>query len=174
MTPRRSGRARKNRKALGGVISAQLEELTYLARELNGEVAPGGDADLVASAAAVIDAAASAAYPDVSNDAAERFNALADGTPLHVVVGPHPPITEGRRHFITFGTTRVYLSTRSAAGVWVVKLARLFVNPQRDRLRHCPICRRWFVDETRNRSALRCSRKCTIAWSNAQRPKGSH
>jgi hypothetical protein len=42
-------------------------------------------------------------------------------------------------------------------------------SAQRHRLRRCPQCRGWFVDETRNNSAQRCSRACTIAWSNAQR-----
>jgi predicted RNA-binding Zn ribbon-like protein len=50
-----------------------------------------------------------------------------------------------------------------------------FNNPARDRLRRCPHpcpkCRGWFVDTTRNKSARRCSRECTIAWSNSQRKK---
>ena len=38
-----------------------------------------------------------------------------------------------------------------------------------DRTRVCPMCTKRFVDLTRNAAALRCSRKCTIAWSNQKR-----
>lgn len=37
------------------------------------------------------------------------------------------------------------------------------------RRRHCPQCDRDFIDQTRNGSAKRCSRACTIRWSNALR-----
>jgi hypothetical protein len=46
-----------------------------------------------------------------------------------------------------------------------------FENPVRDRLRRCEQCARWFIDATRNKGARRCSRACTIAWTNGQRPK---
>lgn len=70
------------------------------------------------------------------------------------------------------------LRTPHRSGILVALLAEYFNSPHRDRLKRCPRCRRWFVDMTRNRSSLRCSRACTIAWSNSQRPraakKGTH
>jgi hypothetical protein len=42
-------------------------------------------------------------------------------------------------------------------------------SPVRDRVRHCPVCGRWFLDATRPKHARRCSRACTITWSNALR-----
>jgi hypothetical protein len=68
----------------------------------------------------------------------------------------------------------LYRATLSALtlrpwGHGVLLLADYLVNPHRDRLRRCPQCHRWFVDQTRNRSAARCSRACTIGWWHAKR-----
>jgi hypothetical protein len=57
------------------------------------------------------------------------------------------------------------------SGAIVTTLADYFSHSRRDRLKRCTTCQQWFVDLTRNKSALRCSRSCTIAWSNAQRPR---
>ena len=43
------------------------------------------------------------------------------------------------------------------------------MNPERARLRCCTQCARWYFDDTRNKSKRRCSRACTIAYSNARR-----
>lgn len=181
MVARRRRRTRQRGPALGDFISAQLPELQELARQLNGVTAthPGRDEwperyqavnALADDAAAIIKAALGRPYPDVPPAAAERFNAMADMAPLHYVVGGWRP--EDAKHFLfTSGSLSVYLRTNSGRGAWVIELARFLVNPQRDRLRRCPACRQWFVDETRNKSARRCSRKCTITWSNAQRAK---
>ncbi|SRR5581483_5885727 len=61
------------------------------------------------------------------------------------------------------------LRTPYRSGMVVALLAEYLNSLYRDRLKQCPQCRRWFVDLTRNKSALRCSRACTITWSNAQR-----
>jgi len=175
---------RKKGKALGAAVRAQLGAIRSLARDLNAESRPirgsgatdadgahfAGQRDEIRPAAqAVVEATLSAPYPKVSDDAAQRFNALADQAPLHYVAGLWRPEDAGQ-HFITIGGGHAVLQ-RSATpqGVWVALLADFLINPQRDRLRRCPVCGRWFVDATRNRSARRCSRKCTIVWSNAQR-----
>jgi len=46
-----------------------------------------------------------------------------------------------------------------------------WMNPHRDRLKRCQRCERWFVDSSRNKSARRCTKACTIAWSNGQRSR---
>lgn len=46
------------------------------------------------------------------------------------------------------------------------QFVELFIeNPARARLKRCGLCRKWFADRTRNASALRCSRECTVKWS---------
>jgi len=45
--------------------------------------------------------------------------------------------------------------------LWRVLEARLL-----GRVKRCLECKRWFVDETRNKSAERCSRACTVKWWN--------
>ena len=59
----------------------------------------------------------------------------------------------------------------TGAGADVPLLLAYWDSPVRNRLRQCPVCARWFLDATRSKHARRCSRKCTIAWTNAQRPK---
>jgi hypothetical protein len=178
-------RGRKKGKALGAAVSTQLEGLRNLARDLNSEGSPGGDpvpgtfadaanfatraAEARREAAAVIEATFGTSYPKVPDDAAGLFNTLADRTPLHYVAGLWRPEDAGQYFITTGGGHAVLLRSSTPQGVWVALLADFLTNPQRDRLRRCPVCRRWFVDETRNRSARRCSRTCTIAWSNAQR-----
>jgi hypothetical protein len=61
-----------------------------------------------------------------------------------------------------------WLATSPRAEV-VALLKDYLMNPQRDRLKRCRQCSRWFVDGTRNKSSLSCSRVCTIKWSNAKR-----
>jgi hypothetical protein len=52
--------------------------------------------------------------------------------------------------------------------LWRVLESRLL-----DRVKRCPECRRWFVDDTRNKSAARCSRDCTVKWWNRSRRKAA-
>lgn len=55
----------------------------------------------------------------------------------------------------------------SPAAVIAAAVHDYFGNPYRYRLRRCGQCARYFLDLTRNRSALRCSRACTVKWGNA-------
>lgn len=44
-----------------------------------------------------------------------------------------------------------------------------------ERLKRCPKCLRWFVDDTRNKQKLRCSPHCTWQWwSRDKRKKARH
>jgi predicted RNA-binding Zn ribbon-like protein len=50
-----------------------------------------------------------------------------------------------------------------------------FRNQGWTRLKRCPVCQTWFVDTTRNKSMLRCSRECTLRWWDYnQRKKAGH
>lgn len=69
--------------------------------------------------------------------------------------------------------THIGMNTPSERGELVKALIDYFLNPSRDRLRRCEKCRRWFVDETRNKSQRRCSVKCTRAWWNRGRRRDS-
>jgi predicted RNA-binding Zn ribbon-like protein len=64
------------------------------------------------------------------------------------------------------------LESPSASLAGFVHVLAYVQSPHRERLKCCQRCATWFVDTTRNKSARRCSRACTIAWSNKQRPKG--
>ncbi len=182
-----SRRGRTKGKALGAALRAQLKGLRHLARDLNAQGTPGGDpvarsipdaaslwikADQARrDAAAVIEATRNIAHPKVSGEVVRLFNALADEAPLHYVLGWRPK--DAGQFIITIGGGAVSVRSSTPRAVWVTLLADFLINPQRDRLRRCPVCKQWYVDQTRNRSALRCSRKCTITWSNAHRSQKS-
>jgi predicted RNA-binding Zn ribbon-like protein len=179
-----SGRRRgpsKNARGVSDFIGDQLVILVNIARTLNGEMPRAereGRPEWVAQeqkareqAAAVVDTALGARYPTIPPAAAAAFDALAAEQPIQFTVR-HSNL---RGPWVIQPDYRVpiRLVGRSAQGVMAVWLAGYFANPQRDRLRRCEQCRRWYVDETRNKSSRRCSRACTIRWSNAQRKERS-
>jgi hypothetical protein len=192
MVSRRRKAIAARRKALGDFISRDVDPLKDLAQYLNGDrwiharadgtpANPGESSDrdqaLAAAAEAVIDVLLDAPYPEVPKDAATRFSALARGAELRYVADPDGAVHPGDGFRLSFSDREhlqwVLLETPTSRGVWSHWLAHLLDNPQRERLRRCQQCRRWFVDETRNRSARRCSRACTIAWSNSLRTRSA-
>lgn len=118
-------------------------------------------------AVAVVEAALGAEYPEIPPAAAAAFDALADGQAVEYAVrrihlrGPWLLRPDYR--------TPVHLVCSSARARMAAWLSYFFVNPYRDRFRRCQQCGRWFADLTRNKAARRCSRACTIAYSNAKR-----
>jgi hypothetical protein len=177
-SPRKRGRKRasKKNKALGSFIIARLEPLRELAAFVTS-VPKGVLAPLGGEVAGVLEAAEGSLFPAVPSLAAERFNRLAAEATLRFHAGPPVPGFLGP---VCIKPTEAEIGILTAEGrgvgaraVWAFQLAYgYFMNRERDRLRRCAVCRRWFVDATRNRSARRCSRACTILWSNKQRPKG--
>jgi hypothetical protein len=180
-SPRRQARNRAPGKnpALGRFINARwlapLRELAAVATPApKGGVSPVG-----AEVADVLEAAEGSPYPTVPNLAAERFNRLAEQASLRFHAGPpvggfpHPGVFIKPVPEVDVGIQTAEGPSVGTRGFWSFQLAYgYFMNPERDRLRRCAVCRRWFVDGTKNRSARRCSRACTIRWSNAQRHKG--
>ncbi|HXF81485.1 MAG TPA: hypothetical protein VNN19_01840 [bacterium] len=181
-------RGRKGRKkiALSPAIRAQVEDLLQLARYLNQEDTPAQlrsthFADLKnfalslmnarSQAIAAVDAARDVPYPQIPPEVREHFNALADDAPLYYVIPPLRP-KDASKHFMTIGGSKaILLGSDVPQGIWTALLADYLGNPQRDRLRRCRTCNRWFVDRTKNHSARCCSKKCTIAYSNALRKR---
>jgi predicted RNA-binding Zn ribbon-like protein len=113
------------------------------------------------------------------------LRALAEGTPVTYRFGVKGQL-EGRDAWAMthLDPTQAHLRVPSTRPDLYLELASPSVSlagfihvlayvqsPHRERLRRCQQCRRWFVDETRNASARRCSRECTIKWSNSQRTK---
>lgn len=183
MDPRRRRGAKKKAIALRSFISSQeAHELKRLVHELN-EVWISERAALGEQVAAVIEAAAVVPYPGVPRRAAELFAALAEGQTFQYWVHPmgvdERAPASWRRHGYAVVTLRPPHVVRAdggqdpseARGFAVLELGRFFRNSARGRLRRCQQCGTWFIDTTRNKSALRCSRACTIAWSNSQRSK---
>lgn len=159
--------------ALGVVITSELLGLESLAAALNGRhptLAAIGrklpeqavPAPFLAQGAALVTLIMTSGkdYPEIPIAAIAPFNALAAGLEHHYEA-------------IRFDRTgRIGVFPIFSGRHMLVAMIETYVNNrQRDRLRRCPQCARWFVDRTRNKAAQRCSRACTIAWSNAQRPK---
>jgi hypothetical protein len=171
-------RAPRKNPALGSFITARwiapLRDLAAFASP--GPKWPKGLSPLAVEVAAVLEAAEGSPYPTVPSLAAERFNHLAEQASLRFHAGPAVPGSPPGVFLQPVPEVAVGIHSapgQSAPGFWAFALAYgYFMNPERDRLRRCAVCRRWFADVTKNRSARRCSRACTIAWSNKQRPKG--
>jgi predicted RNA-binding Zn ribbon-like protein len=158
-------------RGVSDFIREQLVVLENIARVLNREAVgewPEERHAAVAQAAAVVEAALGSRYPTIPAPAADAFDDLAKGQPLEYASRS----LFRRGHVIRLDhRTPVHLVGPSWRGMTAVWLAAYFMHPSRDRLRRCQQCARWFVDMTRNKSSLRCSRACTIAWSNSQRPR---
>jgi hypothetical protein len=171
------GRRRAKRKpgALGSFISREARELERLTNHLTGRWV-GEHAQLGEQVAAVIEAAAAVPYPAIARRAGELFMAIAEGHTLRYTLHVPEVAADAPAAWRRHGLAMVILSPStprdSAAherGYAAQELDRFFRNSARDRLRRCEKCRTWFIDTTRNQSAKRCSRQCTIAWSNSQR-----
>jgi hypothetical protein len=195
---RRRRRGGKIREAVGDFIREQLTPLEDFADYLNRE--PGADAPNAPAEFAehverldreVRNAWLSArrfAEQAMEQDALplpaiREFERLAAGAPVTLKVwrppaddyeavtlrrqpSSYPYIPEAR---LGDGLEVGFESKTSA--LWsIIHMFRYARNPHRSRLRRCPECARWFVDATRNRSARRCSKACTVKWSNKQRP----
>jgi hypothetical protein len=162
--------------ALGSFITARwLGPL----RELAGLVTAGPRGRLspvAVEVAGVLEAAEGSPYPTVPSLAAERFNRLAEQVSVRFHAGPPVAGFPPGVFILPVREVEIGIHTepgQGPRGVWAFQLVYgYFTNPERTRLRRCAVCRRWFVDMTKNRSARRCSRACTIKWSNTQRPKG--
>ena len=74
-----------------------------------------------------------------------RFNALAAASPIYLHLGLAGPGIRGPIH------------TQALQWFWLT----LHDDPDQRRLRQCPICGRFFLDHTKNRSGKCCSRRCT-------------
>jgi len=68
----------------------------------------------------------------------------------------------------------IYRIWATERGHLVKLLEEFFLAPERDRLKRCTRCQRWFVDRTRNESMKRCGATCTWRWWNRERRRGAH
>lgn len=173
---------------MGDFITEQTRPLWFLANILNGtnwddrtyriaeRVAP------IVEATATFDATSGFRVPFIPPAAVEGFMQLQAGLIFsYTIMGVTPqPHTPAALHGVGVEVEIEPYPLRPVEdpeafsmfcrGIAVRTLATgYFANPARDRLRRCARCPRWFVDTTRNKSARRCSKECTIAWSNGQR-----
>jgi hypothetical protein len=183
--PRGKPGGRKKSHALTGVTRRDVGRLESLAHLLNGDRWRRGDGEIPAEcrehrevASDVIAAIQARPWPEfLTNEAATRFNALARGAPVEFraydeVASVDPadlPFHVSFQESKTKPFGNVTMATASPAAVWALWIALYVDNPQRERLRRCPVCRRWFADTTRNRSAEHCSRSCTLVTFNQSR-----
>jgi predicted RNA-binding Zn ribbon-like protein len=158
--PRRRGRGRKKARALGSFISQEARQLDRLGHLMNERWKASVHAEVRSQVAAVIAATAALPYPRIPRSAAALFDALAAGQVFRFKVSRVPP-----------DDAIVSQEHSTEQGLAALELGRFFRNPARSRLRRCEQCGTWFTDTTRNQSAKRCGRTCTIRWSNSQRGK---
>jgi hypothetical protein len=107
--------------------------------------------------------AAAVPAPFIAADIGQRYDALAAPYPFRYTISGLVRSTNPKKPDVVMPLVR----TKSPMGLVVAWLHDYFGNPQRDRLRRCTQCRTWFLDTTRNGSALRCSRVCTRKWWSA-------
>ena len=97
--------------------------------------------------------------------AVRRFNRFAEQATVRLYV--RQEMTK-RRRLLT--TAHINSSDAISSATWY--LWRFFFQKSGwERLKHCPQCRKWFVDETRNKKKERCSDRCTARWWNRDRRK---
>lgn len=120
--------------------------------------------------------------------AVRRFNSLAREEPVLYFVrsreetlGSGGIFTGGRKGFQVPRTEKNMWSGHNWTGEFgvltsgsprsdvVLLLREFFVCSYRNRLKQCPVCRKWFVDASRNETSLRCGVKCTNRWWNRTR-----
>jgi hypothetical protein len=168
--------------ALGVVITSELLGLESLAQALNGThpnlsrvwrqapewTLPESFRAQGAAVVALIRTNLKEYSSAIPAAAIAPFNALAAGLAHHYEAFPFGdtgriamvPLRRGRR-IVPFLSGRHQLVDLIVS--WVA-------HRHRARLKPCPQCARWFVDHTRNQAAQRCSRRCTIRFSNSRRP----
>src|SRR5262249_20112221 len=132
-------------------------------QELAGFMTPGpkgGVAPLAVEVAGILEAAEGSVYPVVPPLAADRFNAFAEVVTLRWHAGPMVGGFPYPALYFPFPEVEISLHTQagqegvSGRAYWAAVLAQgYFVNRERDRLRRCPICRKWFVDVSNNKAA---------------------
>jgi len=184
LTPRRGRDRRKKLRGVSDFIRGQLVMLENFARVLNGELLAGSAAEgrleresaeyqgALSQAGAVVAAVMGAKASTTPAPAVAGFNALAAGQPLEYAASTI--FRRGPLHWLQVDSVAglrlgILLGSPSWRGAMTVWVADYFRHPHRDRLRQCQQCARWFADLTRNKSARRCSKACTVAWSNKQR-----
>lgn len=105
----------------------------------------------------------------LSRQLVKRFNRLAEEAPVTLQILemelPKWGAKGARRHT----QPTIGVSENPMAGLLLTPLWWALQTPALNRLRRCPQCSKWFVDRTRNRSAKRCSKRCTWAWWNRPR-----
>jgi len=169
MTSRRQGGRRKKAGALTRVITREALDLVPFTRLLNTQWAAGDHVQVGNRVAAVIQATAALPYPWVPWPAGEQFAALAAGQTFQYKIWKVQPQDQTPADLRKHGVAWIRLRAADQHGLAAQELDRFFRNPSRDRLRRCQQCARWFIDMTRNKSARRCQRGCTVAWWNSQR-----
>lgn len=96
--------------------------------------------------------------------AVEVFNELAEKNPISLkldVKKTEKTIEPSPGHYPT---------TEMQEALWF--LWNFFFSERGwERLKRCPKCMKWFVDDTRNKRKIRCSRHCTWQWWSRDRRK---
>jgi hypothetical protein len=168
-------------------VGPRAEAPTHIQQQRDAEYSAACDA-----AEGILDECAGlASSAPIPLSAIRRFDALAQGVTFAYRIWPFPhpegavasrrmyeeihqepyvsllpvfdPSDIGRRD------TKIGMTVSAERGPLVKALVDYFLNPARDRLKRCGTCRRWFVDQTRNKSQLRCSSPCTVAWWTRRR-----
>jgi hypothetical protein len=117
--------------------------------------------------------------------AAAPFNRLAAATPFTFALAPQGGAYDqlvasrgGEQHRLLLNPgseSGLMISCADWRGQVVKLLVDYFGHASPGRLKRCPLCGRWFVDQTRNNTRLRCSLACTWRWwSRDRRRQAGH
>jgi hypothetical protein len=177
---RKRAQGRKRARGLGAVLTRQLRPLRDVADILNEErltlpypglrgFPPEARARVTAFVEKVIAAmeAGGTRAPYIPEAAGRLFQDIADGVTLRYTTLPgrsSPETPDVWRNAVI-----PYLWYSNPWGALLRLLVDYAESAERERLRRCTQCARWFVDPTRNKSARRCSRACTTRWWNQAR-----
>jgi hypothetical protein len=159
----------------------RLYHLRVLAKFLNGDLPP--EQALIANEfrplvrQVVTACAGRLPMSPIPKAASAPFNRLADGAPFRFSLQPAGAyeqlvaLQRGEHRLALWpGTDCGLMIACPDARAHVVKLlVDYFGHASPERLKGCPLCGRWFVDQTRNNVRLRCSLACTWRWWNRDR-----
>lgn len=101
------------------------------------------------------------AVPDL---AVNVFNDLARNNPVILEIYGEGPKS-------TFKVTQSYKAFTDMSAMLLTVWKYYFGDFGWKLIKRCPLCKKWFVDESKNNNKLRCSEDCTWKWWNRSRRK---
>lgn len=166
---RKLAAAEQEARALDSAWALAAELVTETLTQLVAAPLPAGVVERFNELAAEVPLVVVAGGPEINPRLPKQLRLPDDRQPYHVKIFDRA--LGGRRSVVA----RTWLVARDSRGHVVAALRDFFSAPERDRLKRCPQCARWFVDLSKNKAKARCSVSCTAKWwSRARRKEAGH